>query len=69
MRALGSLSLALVIYLSIIAPVHAATRAIGDGGSDQPADHGIWLPFVLVVALALVIAPALLPGSAKRWRR
>jgi hypothetical protein len=36
MRELRSFSLALVTHLRIIAPVFAATRAMGDGGSDHP---------------------------------
>jgi hypothetical protein len=35
----------------------------------QPAEHGVWLPFVLVIALALITLPAFMPNQFGRDRR
>ena len=66
--ALRALLLALVVHVSIIAPVNASTRTAAVGNQDQPS-FGIWLPLMLVFALALMCLPNMLPASLRRWRR
>lgn len=60
-RSIGVL-LALGTLAVSVAPAGASTRAVELGVTEPSAGHGLWLPFVLVVALALVSLPAMAPG-------
>jgi len=74
MRSLRSLTVAstLVIFAQIgsALSVGATARATEVAAMRQPAEHGVWLPFVLVIALALMTLPAFMPnrfGRDRRW--
>ena len=70
MRSLAVAStLALFAQFASAPSVGATARATVVAATRQPAEHGVWLPFVLVIALALITLPAFMPNQFGRDRR
>ena len=73
MRGVRSLSIAstLALFGQIVStvPFAATTRAVELGTTQRPGEHGLWLPLVLVIALAVMTLPALAPRRFGRSRR
>jgi hypothetical protein len=60
------LSLTLAMKLLIATPVEASSHVPETRDS---LGHGVWLPLALILTLALLTAPAVLPQTRKRDRR
>jgi hypothetical protein len=58
-----------VLTLGIITPAGASAKVIESSGVENSAGHGVWLPLMLILVLALVTAPAIVPKSFWRARR
>ena len=73
MRGMCSLTvasaLALMSQFGLVPSVGATARATEVAATQQPAEHGAWLPFVLVIALTLMTLPALMPNQFGRDNR
>ncbi|MCC6791770.1 MAG: hypothetical protein IT336_08800 [Thermomicrobiales bacterium] len=61
-----AVALALVALAFGVTQVGAQTHV---SVREAPVGHGIWLPLSLIVVLALLTAPAVMPRSGKRQRR
>ena len=60
------LLLTLAMMLLFATPVEASSHVAESKGS---LGHGLWLPLTLILMLALLTAPAVLPPSSRRNRR
>jgi hypothetical protein len=73
MRGMRSLTVAstsaLLAQIGLAPMVGATARATEVATARQPAEHRVWLPFVLVIALALITLPAFMPNQFGRDRR